>query len=129
MNHHPHSAGVISDAALVSARFAAWLLVNLHPRYLERQPDVEIDSGLRNLHMLVLGYSKGRSQPRLQPLSDRPLTVQDVAAMHRVHEASVRRAIRAGRLAGSLGRYGYEIDPTDARNWQPRKARTAGRAA
>lgn len=128
---HLYKAGVIDGATLVSGRFAAWLLANLHERTRSRQPDDEIDGTIRNLTLAALAYRNGHSQAqrRLQPLPERPMTTQDVAATHGVSDRSVRRAIHAGRLAAELGPHGWEIDPADARDWRPRKVRCPDRAA
>lgn len=123
----------LGPTVVLSGRAAAWLWENLDRRRISQRSgdDDEIEAALRDLGLAALAYRNGQSQAgrRLQPLPEQPLTTQDVAAMHRVHEASVRRAIRNGRLPADQGRHGWQITPAAARDWEPRKVRSTGRAA
>lgn len=121
---------ILEPSLTIGGRAAAWLFANLDRRRVrEREPDDEIDQALAALAALAHAWHNRTQPPAARALPPRPLTTQDVAAMHRVHEASVRRAIRAGRLRAEQGRHGWEISPAAAQEWQPRKAREAGRAA
>lgn len=119
---------IVGTVMPIGPRTARFILQNLHPRVREREPDDEIDADLAGLAAVALARP-GPRQVDDEPLPPQPLTTADVAAMHRVHEASVRRAILAGRLPATRGRHGWEVAPADAHAWRPRKARPANRAA